>query len=88
MEENGQKVVLGRGTFGTVYSGRDLTTQRKIAIKEVQIKNPEEIQPLMEEIQLHSTLSHRNIVQYLGCAVTDNEETFRIFMEQVPGGQS
>ncbi|XP_044525141.1 mitogen-activated protein kinase kinase kinase 15 [Gracilinanus agilis] len=34
-DENGEKVVLGKGTYGIVYAGRDLSNQVRIAIKEI-----------------------------------------------------
>ncbi|XP_054871059.1 uncharacterized protein map3k19 isoform X2 [Amphiprion ocellaris] len=81
--------VLGRGAYGTVYCG--LTSQGKlIAVKQVSLDSSDpdaakkEYNRLQGEVELLKTLSHINIVGFLGTSLY--KHVVSIFMEYIPGG--
>ncbi|KAL6926737.1 hypothetical protein ACO0SA_004843 [Hanseniaspora valbyensis] len=57
---------IGHGAYGTVYKAQQLSTQKIVAIKIVEVEEDEFIEDYMTEIDLLQNLSHNNIVKCLG----------------------
>jgi len=78
--------LIGAGSFGKVYIGLNESTGVLMAVKEVNINNEKEALGLQQEIDLMKSLSHENIVRYLGSELDSESNMFYIFTEWVPGG--
>ncbi|KAF2278288.1 Pkinase-domain-containing protein [Westerdykella ornata] len=86
--------LIGKGTFGRVYLGMNITTGELIAVKQVEVnpkaagsdkdKMKELVKSLDQEIDTMQHLDHPNIVQYLGCE--RKEYSISIFLEYISGG--
>ncbi|ORX97284.1 hypothetical protein BCR34DRAFT_607328 [Clohesyomyces aquaticus] len=86
--------LIGKGTFGRVYLGMNITTGELIAVKQVEVnakaagsdkdKIKELVKSLDQEIDTMQHLDHPNIVQYLGCE--KKEYSISIFLEYISGG--
>jgi hypothetical protein len=86
--------LIGKGTFGRVYLGMNITTGELIAVKQVEVnpkaagsdkdKVKELVKSLDIEIDTMAHLDHPNIVQYLGCE--KKEYSISIFLEYISGG--
>lgn len=78
--------LIGRGSFGDVYLGFNVTTGEMLAVKQVTYmrNNKEAIEALNKEIETMKDLNHVNIVQYLGCEQQKN--IYSLFLEYVAGG--
>ena len=90
----GRGQLIGKGSYGRVYLGINLTTGDLLAIKQVEVnqkgagqdkdKMKEMVAALDQEIDTMQHLEHRNIVQYLGCE--RKEFSISIFLEYISGG--
>lgn len=86
--------LIGKGTFGRVYLGMNMTTGELIAVKQVEVnpkahgqdkeKMTEMVKSLDVEIDTMKDLDHPNIVSYLGSEKKDY--SISIFLEYIPGG--
>eukprot|EP01094_Clydonella_sp_ATCC50884_P002136 TRINITY_DN11643_c0_g1_i1.p1 TRINITY_DN11643_c0_g1~~TRINITY_DN11643_c0_g1_i1.p1 ORF type:complete len:1085 (-),score=383.55 TRINITY_DN11643_c0_g1_i1:312-3566(-) len=77
---------LGRGGFGAVYQGVDITTGTFVAIKQMKRQNlpKDQLASMMGEIDLLKKLNHPNIVKYIGYSET--REFLCIILEYVESG--
>ena len=90
----GRGQLIGKGSYGRVYLGINLTTGDLLAVKQVEVnqkaagqdkdKMKEMVAALDQEIDTMQHLEHRNIVQYLGCE--RKEFSISIFLEYISGG--
>ena len=86
--------LIGKGSYGKVYLGINLTTGDFLAVKQVEVnhkaagtdqdKMKEMVAALDQEIDTMQHLEHPNIVQYLGCE--RKEYSISIFLEYISGG--
>ena len=90
----GRGELIGKGSYGRVYLGINLTTGDFLAVKQVEVnqkaagqdkeKMREMVAALDQEIDTMQHLEHPNIVQYLGCE--RKEFSISIFLEYISGG--
>lgn len=76
---------IGRGSFGTVWKGRNKKTGQTVAIKVLDLeKSEEEIEDVQKEISALSSLSSKNVTMYYESFVEGN--FLWIIMEYLGGG--
>lgn len=90
----GRGQLIGKGSYGRVYLGINLTTGDFLAVKQVEVnqkaagqdkeKMKEMVKALDQEIDTMQHLEDPNIVQYLGCE--RKEYSISIFLEYISGG--
>eukprot|EP01080_Neovahlkampfia_damariscottae_P000189 gene189-4435_t len=55
---------IGRGTEGIIYLTEDLKNNRKVAVKQILIKDEENLKVVLKEIEMVMSLNHINIIKY------------------------
>ncbi|KAL9252960.1 Cysteine-rich receptor-like protein [Drosera capensis] len=63
---------LGQGGFGTVYKGT-LADGREIAVKRLLFNNRHRVADFCNEVNIISSLEHKNLVRLLGCSCSGPE---------------
>ncbi|KAL2324120.1 hypothetical protein Fmac_023178 [Flemingia macrophylla] len=75
---------LGDGGFGTVYYGT-LRDGREVAIKHLFEHNYRRVEQFMNEIEILTSLRHRNLVSLYGCTSRHGHELLLVY-EYIPNG--
>ncbi|KAI5614773.1 mitogen-activated protein kinase kinase kinase 5 [Silurus asotus] len=93
-DEHGERVILGKGTFGIVYAGRDLSNQVRLAIKEIPERDSREDVPLDFVEICEISFSHKGVSEVSLSALLrskwgplkNNEPTIGFYTKQILEG--
>lgn len=79
----GNKVIIGRGALSTVYLAKDPLKNSYYAIKEMKkevlMETLRTLEPIYNEIDIHSRLIHKNIIKVYN--VHEDNDTIKIILE-------
>ncbi|MES1905267.1 MAG: Mitogen-activated protein kinase kinase kinase kinase 1, partial [Paramarteilia canceri] len=73
------KFKIGEGAFGVVYRGHFLRNNIECAIKVLNLNNETSIKDIINEIELHDSLKHDNLIGLMGKFKINN--SFYLAME-------
>ncbi|XP_063712922.1 serine/threonine-protein kinase Pak-like [Symsagittifera roscoffensis] len=76
-----KREMIGSGASGKVYSCTDNENQKKVALKEMKLKDQKKFVYVVSEIRVMKRIHHANIVNFIGCFLTPNKKSLMIVME-------
>ncbi|XP_057355498.1 serine/threonine-protein kinase TAO1-like [Manis pentadactyla] len=77
---------VGHGSFGAVYSARDVRTNEVVAIKKLFYTGMRSTKDIIKEVRFLQILKHPNIIENKGCYLS--EHTAWLVMEYCIGSVS
>lgn len=74
---------IGQGTYSSVYKGRDLLTNKYVALKKVRFDNmdPESVKFMAREIFILRRLDHPNIIKLEGLVTSRTSSSLYLVFE-------
>lgn len=74
---------IGQGTYSSVYKGRDLLTNKYVALKKVRFDNmdPESVKFMAREILILRRLDHPNIIKLEGLVTSRTSASLYLVFE-------
>jgi len=78
---------IGKGNFSTIYLGKNIKTNKVVAIKKIEVENIFKLKKnVKREIELHKKLNHPNIVKLYDVVIDYDNHTIYLIMEYCSEG--